>query len=477
MKKLLAFFYIILFLSLGNTLLLCSTIKRNSFIVPKNKYHILEKNQTANFEIATKAGDYATGSIFGDSDEINWIKKFNIAELGGIDDHHITHQILQKKGIFKIKHHIAYDWMPAFYYYTEGKNRKFIHHLYKNRDKTTLNPKGPYIHCKENNYNWCQDYYYNFGDQAVLDAKINDLITNMKKKGFNGLFFDWASGGYILDKEYKTVYENFKKLNPKKDYFRMVGNFYKKLKERGIFVVTNQAFRKDAYLLPYISYDMTESYITTDKEIAKKIQIKNKGWVDKIPVTNYFPIYENSKSIKDSLQFIDLLTKYKKKYKKYGFKNFIYLNYLAPKFKKTQSPSLYEMQKPKNGIYFSYAMAKLTDNFVYAEVPYDHKLERDDVYFYNLARPLGKYYIKLDAIDGYVRFYQNGFVLVSKGYSNQKYLKIISSFIPNNRPIYDAYNKTWIKSKKNSAVVKLDFQKDTFTTKPLPLGRVFLYRQ
>ena len=91
--------------------------------------------------------------------------------------------------------------------------------------------------------------------------------------------------------------------------------------------------------------------------------------------------------------------------------------------------------------------------------------------------PLGKYYIKLDAIHGYVRFYQNGFVLVSKGYNNQKYLKIISSFMPHNIHIYDAYNQVWLKSKKNSVIVKLDFQKETFTAKSLPLGRVFLYAQ
>lgn len=445
-----------------------------SEVVSKEEYKIVSKNETRDLKIQKKRGDFATGSIFRD-DEINWAKRFNIAELGGIDDEHITYELSQEKKVLDISHHIAYDWMPAFYYYVSGKNREFISYLYEHRSQTTLNPNGPYPHCKKHHYDWCQDYYYNLGSKDVLKRRVDDLIMNMKRKGFNGIFFDWASGGYILEKEYKPMYENFKKLNPNKDYFKVVSNLYKTLKEKGIFFITNQAFRKDSYLLPYITYDMTESYITTDEKINKKIQIKDIGWVDKIPVTNYYPIYKNSNSLKDSLHFIDLLTKLKEKYKKYGFKNFIYMNYLAPKLKKTQIPSLYEMEKPKNGIYFSYAMAKLTDNIVYAEVPFDRKLERDDVYFYNLGKPLGNNYLKLNAIDAYVRFYQNGFVLASEGYSDKKYIKIFSSFIPDGKFIYDAYNQIWIKSKQQSVVIRLDFQKDTFSNKPLPLGRVFLY--
>jgi hypothetical protein len=447
----------------------------NYYIVNKNQYKIL-RNNIPKLKIPIKRGDYATSSIFLNKKELKWARKFNIVELGGIDDDKINYNFLKKQGVLSIPFHVGYDWMPSFYYYTSGQNRNFIKWIYKNKNKTTLNPKGPYLHCKENHYDWCEDYYYNLGDKKVFDARIDDLIQNMKRTGFNGLFFDWASGGYILEKEYESIYKNFRKLNPGKDYFSLVGNFYKKLKKLDILVVTNQAFRKEKYLLPFVTYDMTESYITTDVNIDRKIQIQGKGWVEKIPTTNYYPINKNSNSLKDSLYYINLLTNYKKKYKKYGFKNFIYLNYLAPNFKKIfDSASVYRMEKPKNGIYFSYAMAKLTDNIVYAEVPYNRKLERDDVYFYDLGKPLSKSYGKVSVIDGYIRFYSHGFVLVSSAHKKDIYLKVTSSFVPEIRHIYDAYDKIWLKNINNSTVVKLHFQKNIFSKKMLPLGRVYLY--
>lgn len=447
-----------------------------SMIVNKNEFRSYAAKDVKEHTILRKKGDYATASLFDHDGSIDWAKKFDIVELGGIDDPKITYALLKEKGLLDIKHHLAYDWLPAFYYYTSGENRKFINWLYKNRSYATLNPKGPFLHCKENHYDWCEDYYYNLGNTDVMNGKINSLENNMKTKGFNGLFFDWASGSYILENEYKKILSTFKKLNPKKDYFTLIGDFYKKLKKAGIFVVTNQAFRKDKYLLPYVTYDMTESYITTDQSNNKKIQIEGKGWVNKIQTTEYYPINQKSKSLQDTLEYLDLLAGYAKKYKKDGFKNFIYLNYLGPDYELMyKNSALYRIKKPKNGIYFSYAMAKLTNSFVYAEVSYDRTLERDDVYFYDLGLPLGKNYQKLDAIKGYVRFYTNGFVLASSAYKKDIDLKISSSFLPKNKEIYDAYEGVWIKSKMKSVILELKFDKDIFTKAYLPMGRVYLY--
>lgn len=446
----------------------------NSMLINKYDYKILEIANDLN--ISKKKGDYTLASPFGDESEMNWAKRFNIVELGNVEDQDVTYALLNKKGLLHVTHPIAYDWMPAFYYYTEGKNRAFVDWLYKNRNITTLNPEGPFVHCRENHYEWCQDYYYNLANEEVMQKRVNDLLANMKLRGFRGLFFDWASGSYIEEEAYNPMLQNFKKLKTHKSYFDFVSKFYQKLKDSNIFVITNQGFRKAKYILPFVQYDMTESYITTDVRKKIKIQLVQKGWVDSVMVTNYYPIYDNSKDLKDSLKFIDLLSTYRKKYKKFGFKNFIYLNYLAPDYKKVyESSLLYEMVKPKNGIYFSYAMAKLADSMVYAQVTQNRKLERDEVYFYDLGKVLGKTYEKLDAIDGYIRFYEKGFVLVSKAYSKELYLKISSQYLKRNAKVYDTYNKRGLKVSQQTITVDLKFQKESFTQKYLPLGRVYLY--
>ena len=405
-----------------------------------------------------KKGDFALIHIY-DDEQIEWANKFKMVVVGGVDDPRITSKL---KKLHNIK--LGYDWLAAFYFYTNGDNNDFVKTLYSNKEITTLNPNGPFLHCEKNGYNWCKEYYYNFGNKDVRDKKVKFLIKNLKQKKFNGLFFDWASGNFILEKDYKKVYKNFKKLNPTKNYFEMIGKFYSELKKKGIFFITNQAFRHHKYLLPFIQYDMTESYITSLEYKKQRIMIENKGVVEKIGVTNYYPI--DNKSLKATLKYIDLLTQYKQKYKKYGFKNFIYLNYLAPEYKKIYPiRPLYKEIIPKNGIYFAFAMAKLTDNIVYSEVIDNKILEQNSIYFYNLGKAKNKSYSKLE--NGiYVRFYENGFVLVSDVFDKDKLLKIKI-----NKPFYDVYNKKLIKN----SIIKLHYHTDSITHKKVPLGRVFIY--
>jgi hypothetical protein len=446
----------------------------NSTLVTKKAYKVLDDKSEPN--LPKKRGEYVLASVFGNKEELEWAKRFDIVELGNVEDSKVSYELLEKKGFLDLAHPIAYDWMPALYYYTGGENRAFVEWLYKNRAVMTINPKGPFIHCKENHYEWCQDYYYNLGNEELMKKRVEDLISNMKIRGFRGVFFDWASGVYIEEAAYRSILLNFEKLNPGKSYFDFVSEFYQKLRASNIFVITNQGFRKAEYILPFVQYDMTESYITTDVAKKMKIQLFQKGWVDSVMTTNYYPIYKDSHTLKDSLKFIDLLSGYRKKYKKFGFKNFIYLNYLAPEYEKIYASSqLYKMKKPKNGIYFSYAMAKLADGMVYAEVPGNRKFERDEIYFYDLGHVLGEKYEKLDAIEGYIRFYEKGFVLVSQSYPKELSLKISSKYLKSKKKLYDVYNKTKLKIVENSVAVNLEYEEDQITKDKLPLGRVYLY--
>ncbi len=449
----------------------------SSQFVSKSEFHTLKSSKTSSLKVSKKKGEFAIASLFNGENEVAWAKRFSVVEFGGVDDKRISSQKVQKAGLAFVEHRLGYDWMPAFYYYLSGENRPIVNWIYQNKKSATLNPDGPFLHSEESHYEWCHDYYYNLANKKVFDYKIEQLQADMKASGLNGLFFDWADGKYIEDAKYKIILDNFKRLNPHKNYYEIIGNFYKKLKELGVFFITNQAFRQDKYLLPYIKYDMTESYITSTNDEKRSIQVEGKGWVENIQTTKYFPIYNNSKTIDDSIKYIDLLTSYKEKYKKYGFENFIYLNYLGPKYEILYPGSkVYRLSQPKNGIYYGYAMGKLTDNIVYAQVPYNSELEQDDIYFYDLGKPLGKSYEKVGVIHGYIRFFTKGFVLVSSSYTGEKYLKLNSKWLAGKSLIYDAYTKQWIKSLDAEVTVKLEYEKDGLNAMPLPLGRVYLYK-
>ena len=120
-------------------------------------------------------------------------------------------------------------------------------------------------------------------------------------------------------------------------------------------------------------------------------------------------------------------------------------------------------------------MAKLSNSISYAQVINYKPLERDHIYFYDLGLPLGDNYTKLDAIKGYIRFFEKGFVLVSEAYKNNKYLEINSSLLPKTKIVLDTYTHTWLNVSKHKIKIKLHFIKESFSDKYAPLGRVFLY--
>ena len=457
--------------SIGGLLLsniLYAEMLPNSRLVSSAQYFPLNLSKTLHY----KKGEYATGVPFSKEYDKTWIEKFKIVQVGGVNDADISPQVLKEKGVLKSTYHIGYDWMPAFYNYTSGVNRPFVVDIVNHKESRTLNPNGPFVHCKRNGYDWCEDYYYNYFDTTTFNARVNELVKAIHAKGYNGVFFDWGSTKFLSEPENKQMYQFVVTHYPHKSYLQQIKSFYATLQKRGVFIVTNQAFRDDA-LLASVDYDMTESYITTVEKLKKSIILADKN-VTTVDITRYYPIYAHSDTIDDSLSFLNLLDSYKKKYKKDGFKNFIYMNYLAPKYIKVASHR-YEEIKPKNAIYYGYAMGKLTGSIVYGEVQQNRNLEKDNVYFYDLGKPLGKSYQKLDALHAYIRFYKKGFVLVSSAYEKPIYLNIKSDYLSEVKSIFDTYNHQWLQNKKAGITVKLDFEKSEFTKETLPLGRVYLY--
>lgn len=446
-----------------------------SSVVDKNRY-IEKQNVDEAFHILKRKGEFATALLFHDPSDTQWASKFDIVQAGGLYDKNITPQLLKENSLSQSRYCIGYDWMPAFYYYINSNNRPFINWLYEKKEKTTLNPSGPFTHCKRNHYEWCEDYYYDYFNSEVFTRRVKDLITNMHQKGYNGVFFDWASANFLMENENNNLKEFIQKKYPAKNYALMIGKFYKALQDAGVFVITNQAFRSHENLLLHVDYDMTESYITTIKHIDKEVTLTGKKNEDvkSVALTRYYPIYANSSTIGDTLYYLDLLLSYKNRYKKNGFKNFIYMNYMAPEYKRINERT-YEVKKPKNAIYYGYATGKLTDSVIYGEVPYDRSLERDDVYFYDLGKAIGTSYQRVNDMNAYIRFFTNGFVLSSDAYKENKYLQIDSKLFKGKTFIYDAFNQKYLPIKNSRVVIKLKYMQEIFTKNSLPLGRVYLF--
>ncbi len=422
---------------------------------------------------------------------LNWLKKFKIVEVGGFDDESYIEKFISELLSNNVKP-IIYEWMPAGYYRLNGKNNEFMEWVYKNKQTYTLNPNGPFIMCDGKE---CEDLYFDLGKEELISRRLQYFNNSLNKIGAVGLFFDWASGTYINEDSYRKILREWYFRHPDKDYLEAVGDFYRTLKENtNILTVTNQGFRNAKNVLPYTDYDLTESYATSvdkvccsNSSLCGKVNILYKGKIYRLNVyqTVYYPVSNDacSGSISDTIQWLNYL-KGKLLYAGSNFKGYIYLNYAAPEYIKTNNneKTVYILKKPKNAIYFGYAIPKLRGWNAYTEVILSddepHRLpllEQDEVYFADLGNPLGISYehFQNEYGDYYVRYYENGFVLAGK-FDHSSCLTLTSPHIREGK-IYDIYNKEVYLAKNQTITFHIKPEKDQLTGDYAPLGRVFVY--
>ncbi len=106
------------------------------------------------------------------------------------------------------------------------------------------------------------------------------------------------------------------------------------------------------------------------------------------------------------------------------------------------------------------------------EVPEDHRLERDDLYFYALGAPLGESYAHCPG--GYLRYFTRGLVLVG-AWQEPTTLTLRSAFIPADRPFYDAFERRWGRTGDGVMTVTVYPRPDPLTGRIAPSGRLYLY--
>ena len=426
----------------------------------------------------TKRGDFASSYASPPDDVLKWLARFNIVEIGGVGDsaRPDTIAFLKENGVSDV---LCYDWMPAVYYYLSGDNYPFTEWIYENREETTLNPNGPFPHTESMGYDFAREYYLDFGNPAVISKRVAFTVNFLKKHSYTGVFWDWAPGVFIDEPEYAQIKSNFTHKHPASDYKNTVGTFYallkKKLSPEGYVIFTNQGYRNAKNVLPYTNYDMAESYTTSDSDSTQKIETENYGTIN-APHTIYFPVSEEGKeTFDDTLFYLNYVENLVKRYGSKNFKKFVFMNYAAPKFVFDRSCGKYIAQPPRKAIYLSFASAKLVGETAYLGVPFDSRLEKDDVYFAELGKPLGKTFIKNEKEKYTVRFYENGFVLVYFGQNTEQKIRLPNRLIPKNKFCYDMFTGNLLETCGRSVEITVRTEKDIYSGKMIPAGRVVMY--
>ncbi len=417
----------------------------------------------------TAKGAYATAAGEGDRAELDWLAGFEVVEPGDLwAGPDAAYAGLRDRGTRLV----GYDWMPAAYHELEADDDPLAAWLYQNRDWASLNPEGPFPHCKEMGYDWCQDYYFDYGEGQVV-AKKADAVARAAAD-WDGVFFDWGPGVFIEEPAYEGMRRTFEERHPGRTYLEAVGAFYAALRERGPgLVASNQGFRNAAHVLPHVDLDMTESYAVGEEYLGRRLNLAGRGEVE-VPDTIYYPVSEDYRTgrLSDTLEWLDWLAGLARGHAGERFLGYVYMNYAAPRFVPNGDGS-YRAETPKNAILFGYAVPRLLGFFGYTEVGFDRRLERLPVYQADLGEPLGEGYERQAGV--YVRFYRRGLVLVGE-LEGPTELVLRSPAIRAGL-LYDFYDERWIPASEGRLSLRLVPEPDPVTGRAAPVGRVLVYAE
>jgi len=389
--------------------------------------------------------------------DVDYLSKFDIIVTHNLESKSIVKRLKASRG--KI---FFYEWLTAFYYV--DKPGPWERMVYMNRDKWTLdpresdpNPMGDRLHCK--------DFFYDMGNDDLIEQRVNYLADQAKSHGYDGIFFDWGSGWHSLQENgYTFLTKEFERRHPEKKYNDGVNLFLRKLKEKGLLIIVNGGFRSEnAEIDRYADVDIVESMFTTDQcDKSSRIDIEKEG-IRKACET-WFNTLDRALELAERLP------------KKAATANkdikFLFLNYAFPYYRQTQKPGTsdnnYQKTVDRQAIYYSLALSYLGNASGFTNGP-DVSLAyvMDEVYFKSIGDPAGKI-VRLDE-STVLRYYSAGFVVASEV---EKKLEI--TLPAGVKTVYDLYGSSRINVLLGKVLISMRPENYPSGAK-YPMGRIYIY--
>ena len=412
---------------------------------------------------------YAKGFIAFDYDnpnrsDIDFLSGFKVIVTGSVWKRSVIKRLKRKS--VKL---VFYDWLPADYFCKDDVNGwhkavlKHLNHWVIDSSFQDPDPMGKRYGCK--------DYFFSFTDNFI-EARVKHVLKVLKKNGYNGVFFDWASGfkAFQNDKDFAFLVMEFKNKFKGINYDHQVLKFLKALKKKGVLIILNRGFRsKNAMFDRYADFDVAESVFTTDEsKICRYVFIEDYG-LKRVCETSF----EKPKiAVRYGGSFIK---EAKKSNPKIGF---VFLNYALPFYIKTEKTVIfngktYNIYNPvidRQAIFYAYAISLILreENFtVSSDVGLN--LIKDTIYFSNIGNPLDKYKIVRSKKDeAFIRYFTNGIVVVG----NDGVTVNIKTYA---KSLYNCYTKTEVKPKGGLLKITLK-SKSYFNHTKQPVGLILLVK-
>ncbi|HEV8658139.1 MAG TPA: hypothetical protein VGS96_05885 [Thermoanaerobaculia bacterium] len=170
----------------------------------------------------------------------------------------ITHDPLPRDQVNRL--HAAgtkllfYEWSVAFY---ESRATKWQRSLRSHRQADLLN-EVPLTGATGSTTSAA--WYFDPASPEHEFGRARDIARRIEEAGYDGVFFDTTT----VDSVHPEARKEYERRHPETPYDAAFSRFLVQLRKRlpNAVLFTNQGYRKAAYYLPYVDWDLTESVIT-----------------------------------------------------------------------------------------------------------------------------------------------------------------------------------------------------------------------